>query len=784
MTSLTRDVLKWVQEFQMHSYDTGMGPAAKRNNWEQLQKACGKVGIILTRELVEDVMRSKAEAGAIALSLVHHHVMKSGSSPLVMVQPNSTPQQNPSRVKQPPSKGLKTKLEPLNQQQQPQESLIEQPQTESIRYPDQSATLKSVSGAGGIVMNNLKAASQFLLGINASAIENPNESKVYSLTSVGGTTTEAASLDEHLGKVAVLKVLCGLFGITDQQVSFSRSCFATLLCREKLIGKFDAISSEDIDLLPKLLFEVLIPCVINFASDTKVLHMATAISCYFASLLQNISSKEASNRITQIKEVSLLLSKITSSPEKIPFVARILNAFVGPDTPDSEKVRAFLFIKNAVYSALASRNVSVSGSNTGSFVGAVTHASTFTDTGNPFISLLCAVQLESSSKKAQDSKQPTSFEEMDHVKPSQHITLLLSELCAALHLLAHLASQPNPKHFESSEDIQHDKPVRFKTGAVGVLPDGVRDIIGQEKGSCVQNAAGCVLKAVSGDVLRSSLILLSPALENHPPLCTPFIPVIDESSWTTSSTDLLTASAAQCVSGQDQGLVIYWDLPFLSKQVLPRVVDTWFPFGIAMGIIRLMQTSKHDLMPREYLQILLAVSVSISISPEVYIPSRNRKDIVAASSLPSVENLAKDPWAHVYMTLSDAINASLIQQETSQYGVNIIESFLRTRGALIAPNLKGILASIVYLHVAGHRRPRERLLRLVKRWASFQGEYGWNTSRSSLDSRENENDKTGKTEKHCLVEVSTENQAAVQAAMSDVLRNFTSGTGGVSHSLS
>ncbi|KAJ3286870.1 spermatogenesis-associated protein 4 [Rhizoclosmatium sp. JEL0117] len=726
MTSLTRDVLKWVQgldltysikntkrdlangfllaeilskyhplEFQMHSYDTGMGPAAKRNNWEQLQKACGKVGIILTRELVEDVMRSKAEAGAIALSLVHHHVMKSGSSPLVMVQPNSTPQQNPSRVKQPPSKGIKTKLEPLNQQQQPQESLIEQPQTESIRYPDQSATLKSVSGAGGIVMNNLKAASQFLLGINASAIENPNESKVYSLTSVGGTTTEAASLDEHLGKVAVLKVLCGLFGITDQQVSFSRSCFATLLCREKLIGKFDAISSEDIDLLPKvlenkekeftpilqlsppsdiqLLFEVLIPCVINFASDTKVLHMATAISCYFASLLQNISSKEASNRITQIKEVSLLLSKITSSPEKIPFVARILNAFVGPDTPDSEKVRAFLFIKNAVYSALASRNVSVSGSNTGSFVGAVTHASTFTDTGNPFISLLCAVQLESSSKKAQDSKQPTSFEEMDHVKPSQHITLLLSEcltvvnthrraaeqgiifstpssvveVCAALHLLAHLASQPNPKHFESSEDIQHDKPVRFKTGAVGVLPDGVAgDIIGQERGflravmfqncppslqkayvaflasvlkntdeshnfaTLARNAAGCVLKAVSGDVLRSSLILLSPALENHPPLCTPFvqgllklndsvrcilleIPVIDESSWTTSSTDLLTASAAQCVSGQDQGLVVYWDLPFLSKQVLPRVVDTWFPFGIAMGIIRLVRIASN-----------------------------------------------------------------------------------------------------------------------------------------------------------------------------------------------
>ncbi|KAI9329082.1 hypothetical protein BDR26DRAFT_873103 [Obelidium mucronatum] len=938
----------------MHSYDTGMGPAAKRNNWEQLQKACSKVGILLTRQMVEDVMRSKAEAGAMALSIVHHHVMKSGTSPMA-VAPSATPQQNPSRVKQTPAGRTKSKLDSIQLQGNSQPQGEEDPKELGAEHQNTNNannnlhnTQKSGSntqsgiGGGGIIMNNSKVANQFLLGINATGIENPNDQKIYSLSGVTGSES-ATSFDEHMGKVAVLKVLCSMFGISDQQVSFGRSCFATLVCREKLIGKFDSISQEDLELLPRileskekefsailqhsppsdiqLLFEVLLPCVINFAADTKVLHVATAIIAYFGFLLQafpSSNSKDTSSRILQIKEFTLLLSRVSTNPEKIQFIARILNAVVGPDTPDAEKVRVVLHVKAAVYggsNAGPTNRTSINMNGISGASGNSAFSTGYNDIGNPFIGLLCAVQLEASMRRnwrlqhivslssktlAAKKKETRDREMLSHqqIQSSQHVTLLLSEcltvinthrksaelgqlfaspasvmeVCAALHLLAYLAVEPNPKW--NSDDLE--KGIHFSTGAVGVLPDGVAgDIIGQDRGflravmyqncpPCLQkayiaflssvlknigdthclaplarNAAGCLLKSVKDDVLRASIILFSPCLENHLPLCTPYtqglsqlkdsvrsmlleIPEIDDSSWSTSkSIDLLTTASR---------LVIQWDLPFVTKQVLPRVVDTWFPFGIAMGVVRMMQTSKNDLIPREYLQILLAVSVSISISPTLYAPAKNRPTLVvaptarpatsdasspslfpgsttapielmrpptsAAAVKPSFINKSKDPWIHIFLSLSDAIFASLTQEETSQFGVNIIESFLRTRGHELSENLKGLMASIVYLHIAGHRRPRERLMRLVTRWASFlpekvgEGSHGsgginsgWNTSsENGFDCGGSGGNKAtgglahtlnGK-EENVLVDVTEENQIFTQRFPA-----LSSGNGGV-----
>jgi hypothetical protein len=55
-------------------------------------------------------------------------------------------------------------------------------------------------------------------------------------------------------KVAVLKVLSSIFGITDQQVSFGRSCFAIMPCREKLILKIDGLSVDDVEKLSVILW--------------------------------------------------------------------------------------------------------------------------------------------------------------------------------------------------------------------------------------------------------------------------------------------------------------------------------------------------------------------------------------------------------------------------------------------------------------------------------------------------------------------------------------------------
>ncbi|KAJ3094518.1 spermatogenesis-associated protein 4 [Phlyctochytrium planicorne] len=64
---------------QMHAYDTGSGPAAKKNNWELLERAFVKLGIPVPRDYAGDVASMKNEAGALVLSIIHVHVNRKGS---------------------------------------------------------------------------------------------------------------------------------------------------------------------------------------------------------------------------------------------------------------------------------------------------------------------------------------------------------------------------------------------------------------------------------------------------------------------------------------------------------------------------------------------------------------------------------------------------------------------------------------------------------------------------------------------------------------------------------
>ncbi|KAJ3122114.1 spermatogenesis-associated protein 4 [Physocladia obscura] len=850
MTSLTRDVLKWVQsldltysikntkrdlangfllaemlskyhplEFQMHGYDTGMGPVAKRNNWEQLVKACSKVGIIFSKELVDDVMRSKAEAGAVALGIVHHHVIKSGSGPLGIIQTAGTtlpPQQNPSKVKQAHNTKPKTSKKDSLYQYEP----VEMVDLQGNLIKKQS----KASPNGDIVINNSKAASQFLSGIEKVDKEQHDEKCLLSAPDI-------PSSDENLGKIAVLKILCSMFGISDSQITFGRFLFMPSVCREKLTNKFDVISSDDIERLPSLLatkenellsilqysppgdiallFEVLLPCIISFAADTKVLHVATTLTVYFGKILQDVSpTNDAFNRLSQIKEFSALMSCIVTFDEKIPFVARILNAFINEKTSDGEKVRIFLAIKNMLQTSIY-KHISTNGACSSGVVATVTSSSNVADaTGMIFIRLLCAMQLESGTNNFVRRKMNIDTRESSHNKTEgqklcnttdsleiksdntnssqqQHITLILSEcltvlnthrkaaelgslflhpslvldVCAALHLLSSLATK-----LESISDTNFENFGRLESSAIGFLPDGVAgDVIGRERGylravtltNCpsnlqkaytsfvtsvleniddshtlaplARNAAGCLLNTVYDDSLRTCLILMAPCLKAHIPLCSLFVQGIakttdairtillsisnnEDSNWNiNSSTTLLSEATVKYICKRDQeGLVIYWDIPFLDNRVFPRVVDSWYPFGVGIGTVRTMEILKYSIMPREYLQILLAIGVQIALPPE-QINQKNHQD----------------SWLDLFNLVSPWIFASLTNDETSELGVNILEAFWRLEPQQcggknfnsIGKNLGKIVASVIHLHVVGQRRSRERLMRFLGRWS-------------------------------------------------------------------
>jgi hypothetical protein len=142
---------------------------------------------------------------------------------------------------------------------------------------------------------------------------------------------------------------------------------------------------------------------------------------------------------------------------------------------------------------------------------------------------------------------------------------------------------------------------------------------------------------------------------------------------------------------------------------------------------------------------------------------------------------SKDPWATLYTQLSDPLYASLVSEETSELALNIMEAFIRSRGSSITETFPSLLASIVYLHVSGHRKPRERLMKWVLRWA--RNEFG----ASGVSGKDTENmisagGVVGGYSKLKLLGVGCEDLVmkesdckAVTRGMKDVLRNFTAG---------
>ncbi|KAI8840550.1 hypothetical protein BC829DRAFT_403091, partial [Chytridium lagenaria] len=113
-------------------------------------------------------------------------------------------------------------------------------------------------------------------------------------------------------------------------------------------------------------------------------------------------------------------------------------------------------------------------------------------------------------------------------------------------------------------------------------------------------ATALVLGRVNEDTLRCALLLLSPSLQTHPSLNTPFIRALtslpdatrltlleitppSSSTWsTTSSTHLLTQSLHLRASSTHPH--IHWDVHHIHNHRQPRIVDTWWGTGVIMGL--------------------------------------------------------------------------------------------------------------------------------------------------------------------------------------------------------
>ena len=240
---------------------------------------------------------------------------------------------------------------------------------------------------------------------------------------------------------------------------------------------------------------------------------SVAVLVYLGKIFMKVLPKDSFTRLSSSKEFPPILSQISSMGlEKIPYIAKIINAFMGPDTGDSDRVKILLNMKSLVN--LGSQNFNginqfqkINSRNT------YTSSEKTRGSDNPFIFLLCAMQLlQTDPEKMPKQTNPNLNSYLDTksshyaaytTQTTQCMTLLLSEcltiinthrraavqgtiftnpgaileVSAALHILAHLAkgsgSNNHSTNTENYSDEQNQEDLYNHSSAVGYIPDGV-----------------------------------------------------------------------------------------------------------------------------------------------------------------------------------------------------------------------------------------------------------------------------------------------------------------------
>ncbi|KAJ3297144.1 hypothetical protein HK104_000800 [Borealophlyctis nickersoniae] len=199
---------------------------------------------------------------------------------------------------------------------------------------------------------------------NAIVVANPKAAELVSST---GSAPDSR-LDENLGKVAVLKTLCAIFGLGDTSLNFNRGSYSAAAVRDKLGARLEGMTFDEVDRVPDalgekeadlldllhhspptdihLLFDTLLPCLISFDAMSKAFMVVSSTLTFCGYLFQRAfpRSGDAFYRLSSSKDYPSFLHQLCHL-DKIPHVAKILNAFIGSDVRDQDRVGILLGIK-------------------------------------------------------------------------------------------------------------------------------------------------------------------------------------------------------------------------------------------------------------------------------------------------------------------------------------------------------------------------------------------------------------------------------------------------------
>ncbi|KAJ3215256.1 hypothetical protein HDU67_000672 [Dinochytrium kinnereticum] len=281
-------------------------------------------------------------------------------------------------------------------------------------------------------------------------------------------------------------------------------------------------------------------------------------------------------------------------------------------------------------------------------------------------------------------------------------------------------------------------------------------------------AATIALRWINGDVLESALIMLSPHIESHMSLCIPFVRALagledmrrervlrmPMTMNRAASLDMHATVMSNYMTLSEKSVepaCISWNLEFLQDGHFNLLLDSWWPFGVALGVTKLFHTTGFHSLSVAFLQILLSLSTQLLVAltrkesntPQTtkyfgpYIPmpqalAENLRQTLPIS--PILRHSAKsttpqqpDFWSNLFLNLLEGVFASLTSDETSGLACSLLDAMCQARGADIEtrlPRLSGVLDVLCGQHhgQVASKKARERVVRLLKRWMEEKGE--------------------------------------------------------------
>ncbi|KAH6571491.1 hypothetical protein BASA62_003813 [Batrachochytrium salamandrivorans] len=621
-------------------------------------------------------------------------------------------------------------------------------------------------------------------------------------SSTAGSKIDATFEEVAMGRVPLMWIIFQIFNVSDSQVNFHRNTFPTNTARDIITANISTGHQFDIHSLPiilsnrkleivsvvrqsppvdfQLTFDTLLPCMISYGSSTKVFRgkdfsltkyactyshlqfhanimvyhifslcipvISLAVSIiiqYIGEVCQNmLEAGEGYRRLSAARDFIQLIHQIRfPNIDKIPFIASIIHAYLGPAFPESDRVRVLLDLKALVNKDRAPYPVVQSSSSSGnefifflasfnaerchnihsvSYQSTVLHLSeclmiinAFKGSGKEDALLCFSINAPSLSLGMPANTEIANLSTADlpalEVSAALHVVAAIVRAGISLEhrIMANVVNSALRTFLKiilcpQCSSAMQKAYIHVVVALLETLPldspaDSPQCALLMELLDIIDN----ILKWYQGQSLRAALILTAGVLHRHPRLCTSYVRGL------VSLGDTIRTELLKPTTGENSGSILSWDLPFLLDYCRPQISDIWHEFGISMGVCKATEHSQNPL-EFSYLQIICAAVHSFQLPPK------------SSSEDSSVLIVPQNAWNHIFLNLSDQIISSLAVNENLDLAWDVFSGFMNICSKdVIIQKFPALLGVLVYIHSADIACSRRRILGWLKKWAGM-----------------------------------------------------------------